>query len=162
MQTPDPLCALRWCWFVHGLCVLAIAGMLPVLAWQISDPNWGEAMTMLGAGRFVAPMQQLMPVIAAQALPCAIIGAGVGICVGWSWWGRCGWPLQVIAVAHLGLLPLATWWSHRLADQAGLLGPVDVVMEIVMLIAGFIALGWSMRVVARAHKALPITADSAP
>jgi hypothetical protein len=129
-----------------------MALLLPVSAAQVQSEDWAEAMAMLGFGDLVAPAQTLIPAMADQAWVLAATGiacvlAGVAAFLkGWRW------PLQAVAVAHLVLLPLGTWWSHRLTATVLPLGWGEVLGEAVVLALSLAAVVASLRIIHRAGK----------
>jgi len=152
--------AVAWAWVVHGGLLTALAALLPVAAAQVESEDWAEAMGMLGGGSLVAPAQTLMPAMADQAWILAAIGiacVAAGLAAfqrGWRW------PLQAVAAAHLVLLPLGTWWSHRLTASVMPLGWGDVAGEFVVLVLSLAAVVASLRIIHRAGK--PAVSGAAP
>ena len=155
MADRSPLSPFAWTWIGHGGLLLLLAGMLPVLVAQVSEPEWAEAMRMLDADRLVAPIRALAPEFSAQAPGCALVGGLCLVLAGWTLATRQRWPLHLLAAAHLVLVPLATWWGHRLAERTGLGSLGNTISELVLMLATQALLLWSMRKVQRAAPPAP-------
>ena len=52
----------------------------------------------------------------------------VGGLVTWVW--RLVWPVDLLAVVHLVVLPLASWWGHVRVDQAGMGSIANTIGEV--------------------------------
>jgi hypothetical protein len=156
MATGNPSAPFAWAWLGHGVLLLILAGLLPVLVDQVATPEWSEAMAMLGAERFITPIRTVAPECAALAPGCAVVGGLSVLSAGWCLLTRQTWTLQVIAVIHLVILPWATWWGHRVAERTGLGSLTNTVGEIALMLATAGVLIWSMWQIRR------IRAGSAP
>ena len=156
MADHSPLAPIAWTWIAHGCVLLVLAGMLPVLVAQVSEPEWAEAVVMLGAERLIAPVRAIAPEMSAQAPGCALIGGLCLLLAGWTLATRQRWPLHLLAAAHLALVPLATWWGHGLAERTGLGGLGNTISELVLMLATVALLLWSMWKVQRTLSPGPV------
>ncbi len=145
---------VAWAWLVHGILVVVLALMLEPMADQVQSEAWADAMSLLGAGTFIPPLQAVMPPLAALAPLVAGVGAAcvMAAVVAFRWGLR--WPLQTVAVAHLVLPPLATWWTRRQVEAVWPATTGELVAEWVTTVLCLVPVVVGMVVI---HRARPAT-----
>ena len=119
---------------VHGLLLLFFALIMPLAVTQTATAEWAEAMDMVGAGAYVDPARAVIPQVAGWA---SWIAAPAGLCmVGGlvAWLRRVAWPTDILAVLHLVLLPVVTWWGHVRAEEFGLGSIGNTISELVIFL----------------------------
>ena len=135
-----------WAWLSHGACLGILAGILGLATNQVQTAEWADAMTLVGCASAIEPARKILPAVTAYAPGMVILG---GLCVLAAvlalWWHR-RWALQAVALIHLPLLVLVTWWSHQLSAQVVTVESGEILAEILLLMLCLGMVGWSLTV----------------
>lgn len=133
-----------WSWLCHGGCLMFLAVLLGPSAEQVQLDSWAEGMAFMGAESYVGPIRTVMPAVAAYALDLGILGCLCVVAAALALWRQQRWALQVMALIHVPLLVVATWWSHQLSAKVLPLGWGDVLGELLLLGLCLGMVGWSL------------------
>lgn len=134
------LAPLAATWTVHGVLLLIIAAVIGVLRRQVHSGQWLELMEVADAWALVKPIQAAVGAVEDMRAGIAwtgLLSLAVGVFAGIAP-QHARWPLHLCAVAHIILVPWATWIGHlALAETIRHIGMlVSEIVTAVCAVAG--------------------------